>query len=157
MKRICIREEDMIVLREIAEKYDMTVDKFCNSVLETNVGTTRQIRFTDEECSLLENIADSHSLTFNAFINMCLREYLANKDETSFDRKDILMKLDKKKREKRKNIDFNNIVFAQKINRLAVYYGIKLPSFVRYIVFKYIQENYDVDESGNVKIKDIKL
>lgn len=157
MGRVCIREEDMIILRSIAEKYDMTVDKFCNSILETNVGTTRQIRFTEEECLLIETIADNHSLTFNAFINMCLREYLANRDETSFDRKDILMKLDKKRRDKRKNIDFNNIVFAQKINRIAVYYGIKLPSFVRYIVFLYIHEHYDVDERGNIKIKDVKI
>ena len=153
MNRICVREEDLMILREMAKKYDMTVDKFCNTVLQTNVGTTRQIRFSEEENNLIESVAKSNSLTFNAFVNLCLREYLENKDEDSLDKKDMLLHLDGKKREKRKNINFNNIVFTQKLNRMALHYGIKLPSFVRYIIFKYIHENYEIDEAGNVKEK----
>lgn len=137
----------------IAKKYDMTVNTFCNTILETNVGTTRQIRFSEEEYRLINNIADSLSLTFNAFVNVCLRNYLDKKDEDSFDKQDMLLHLDRKKKEKRVNIDFNNIVFAQKINSLAVYYGMPLPSFVRYIIFKYISENYEFDENGSLKIK----
>lgn len=156
MDRICVREEDLLVLRELAKKYDMTVDKFCNTVLETNIGTMRQIRFTEEEHSLIKSISKSLSLTFNAFINLCLREYLENKDEKSLDKQDMLMHLDGKRREKRVNVDFNNIIFAQKLNRMALHYGMKLPSFVRYIVFKYIHENYEVDAEGKVTLKNVK-
>lgn len=151
-----IREEDLRTFQNLLEKYNMSVNEFYSYAFGFSLNMVKQVRFSKAEIDLIEKISDSLSLTFNAFVNICLRDYL-DEHHDMLRRKDIIMHLDRKEKRIRVNIDINNVIFAKRINDLAVYYGIPVPSFIRYIVFKYIADNYTLDENGDIMEREVNI
>lgn len=151
-----IREDDMLTFQNILKKYDMTVNEFYSVAFGYSYTTLKQVRFSKSEMQIVGDIADSLSLTFNAFVNICLRDYLDEHNDM-IRKKDMLMYLDRRVKRERVNIELNNVIFAKRLNDLAVYYGVPVPSFIRYIVFKYIDDKYTLDETGNIMKRPVNI
>ena len=67
-------------------------------------------------------------------------------------KKELLLFLKQNEKNVRVNIDMNNIIFAKRLSDLAVYYGVPLPGMIRFIVFKYIWDNFDISIDTNGRI-----
>lgn len=139
-----IEEKDLAIIDQLAEKYGLTRKTFCNEILKMNTKTYTQVRFTEDEYLFIKKLALEASLTLNAFVNMAVREVIKNIDSNGADRQDMLDSIDHKKKDRRVNINFNNIVMAERVMNIAGEFGMPFPSFVRYSVLKYIKNNYDV-------------
>lgn len=139
-----IEENDLALIDRLAEKYGLTRKTFCNEIIKMNIKTYTQVRFTEDEYLLIKKLALETSLTLNAFVNMAVRDIIRNIDSDGADRQDMLDSIDHKKKDRRVNINFNNIVMAERVMNIAGEFGMPFPSFVRYSVLKYIKNNYDV-------------
>ena len=148
-----MKDEDFLAVQSILKKYNMSYqDFYCYAEgFASSISTVRQVRFSQEEYNLIKRISDHFAISFNSFVNICLRDYLDGHNDI-IKKKELLLFLKQNEKKVRVNIDMNNIIFAKRLCDLAVYYGVPLPGMIRFIVFKYIWDNFDISIDTNGRI-----
>lgn len=130
-----ISHEDMKVVRELAENYNMSVADFGRSVVrQAERNLSRQIRVTDEEYNMISEKAKAHGVNMSRWCSIACSDFITS------DKKDRFFSdfdADKACRNKRIAVAIRNQKEETELMNIAIMYSIKISTLIRYCSLHY--------------------
>jgi hypothetical protein len=130
-----ISHNDMKVVRELAEKHNMSVADFGRSVVrQAERNLSRQIRVTDEEYNMIAEKAKVHGVNMSRWCSLACSDFITSeKKEKFFSDFDA----DKGCRNKRIAVAIRNQKEETELMNIAIMYSIKISTLIRYCALHY--------------------
>lgn len=135
MNNIKFSEEDVNVIKEMAEKYKVSVQSLCKLVSKsTNDQIVIQVRFSEKELEKINTKSEKYKMNRSKFCRECCKKAIETNYISKINVVDIATEKGKDKKPFVINISFPNIDDYRKFESVACDHDIKIGTLLRYLV-----------------------
>lgn len=126
-----IKKEDIRIIEEIADKYEMTFDEFVSLLAKKNKKYKRtQILFSDEEKEIVDSKAAELSLNRSSYCTLCFKKAIETEAYKNINIVDALCR--NTKRTHRATISYVGIEGYDQIEKTCKELGLPISTMIRY-------------------------
>lgn len=138
-----ISHKDMASIKNLAEKYNMSVADLGRSIVRQAEGnSSRQIRVTDEEYDMISLKAKAHGVSKSRWCSLACSDFVNGSAKTDIFFSDF--DSEKSVRNKRIAVAIRNQQEETELMNVSIRYSIKISTLIRYCALRY---------EGNEKVK----